>query len=313
MGTLLGHLLPGSFFLIFAFWWTIQIFRRYYQSLVKGGDRFVSSATFPCSCLCGKLRYWECEGFMKLFFTTVGLIGEIVTGFDENGKFAYMGNAQHSTMFFFFGMSGVIDIMVHHRVPLPRGIEYAVMSLAFTVEALLFKFHLHGRTTMDVALHTMLLYAVYACIISHLLDMKSRHSVIVALSRAYFLALQGTWFWYVGFLLYGPSADNEDKDVHKGENLMMTPAADDHHMHDGLMTVSMIFTWHLAGILIAMLTIGGIIGCVYRCKDKFKEQDYDSSLQMKLIKKDTNGHTIINLHDDSESDIEFERPPSGLD
>lgn len=29
MGTLLGHIVPGTFFFLFAFWWLISILRKY--------------------------------------------------------------------------------------------------------------------------------------------------------------------------------------------------------------------------------------------------------------------------------------------
>ena len=42
-----------------------------------------------------------------------------------------------------------MDILVHHRAPLPEGIEYFTFDLAFVVEAVLFMFHLHGRTPVS--------------------------------------------------------------------------------------------------------------------------------------------------------------------
>jgi hypothetical protein len=285
MGTFGGHALPGSFFLIFSVWWTYNIFRRYHISQIKGGLPFKASVTFPCMCLCGKLKTWELEGAIKIFFTTVGFTLEIITAF-KDGKFTYYGNGQHATMFFFFGLSGAFDIVVHHRIPMPKHIEYVAMTLAFVVEGLLFKFHLHGRDEMDVLLHTLLLYAVYGTIACCFLEMKFRHSAIVILARTYFVALQGSWFWQIGFVLYNPFNGFGDWD---------------HEDHDQMMLITMMFAWHMGGVLLLMMAAGGVMGCLmYRPVDQSNDP-----MNLQLIKRDANGHTVINLHD-SDSEIEFE-------
>ncbi len=296
MGNFGGHALPGSFFVCFAIWWTINIFKRYYTSLLKNGSVYQNTVTFPCTCLCGRLKNWEIEGFVKIFFTTIGFTLEIITAYHD-GKFTYLGNGQHATMFFFFGLSGLVDILVHQNLPLPKGIEYIMSAIAFTVEGILFKFHLHGRTDLDVLIHTLLLYAIIANVAAVFIEMKFRKSVLAALARAFFVFLQGTWFWQVGFILYNPIPDSKPWDG--GD-------------HEEMMIATMMFTWHMGGIVIFMLLTGGIIGFFYRLKygqfEHFRS-NYDQ-LNMHLIHKDSNGHTVINLnHDnDSESDIEFERP-----
>ena len=295
MGTFAGHAIPGSFFLIFALWWTLQIFRRYYGSLLKNGPKFQSSVTFQCACLPGRLKYWEIEGFLKIFFCAVGITGELITAFDDEGNFAYIGNGQHATMFSFFAFSGVIDILVNQNFPLPKGIEYIVSIAAFTAEAFLFKFHLEGRDGLDILLHTLLLYTIIATIMTGIAEVRYRDSVLVALCRTFFVFVQGTWFWQVGWILYPPTSGGK-------------PWQPDDHQEKLLAT--MIFVWHMAVALVTMLTIGGIVGCVYRRRhgpfDLF-QNPYDA-LEMHLVQKNSNGHTVINLRVDSESDIEFEQP-----
>jgi hypothetical protein len=105
MGTFGGHALPGTFFIIFGLWWTVQIFRRYFASQRKGAAPYRSTVTFSVDFLCcgpKKLRQWEWEGFFKIFFTFIGFMGEIITA-HKHGRFTHFGNGQHATMFFFFG------------------------------------------------------------------------------------------------------------------------------------------------------------------------------------------------------------------
>ena len=86
------------------------MFRRYFASRTKAGVQFRSSVTFPVDFIsCGptSLRRWEWEGFFKVLFTLVGFLGEVITATD-NGRFLHLGNGQHATMFFFFGLQSYV-------------------------------------------------------------------------------------------------------------------------------------------------------------------------------------------------------------
>jgi hypothetical protein len=202
------------------------------------------------------------------------------------------------------GLSGAVDILVHHRAPLPKDAQYLIGALAFIVEALLFMFHLHGRTQFDIVIHTLLLYVVYGNIIVTLVEMRYRNSVTVSLVRTYLLLLQGTWFWQAGFLLYNP-----------------LPGAEQWHAedHNEIMVVTMMFAWHMAAIFIIMMIIGSIVAAMQSrsaacCGSKVHLEDsewqYDS---IRLLHppdtNDTNGRlnkTTAELDTDSE-DVDFDR------
>jgi hypothetical protein len=288
MGNFGGHALPGSFFILFSLWWTICIFQRYYRARYRGGQVYISTMTFPCNCLCGRLRNYEVEGFVKILFTSIGFTLEIITGFVD-GKFVWLGNGQHATMFFFFGMSGVVDIMVHHHVPLPKGIEYIVMALALIVEGVLFNFHLGGRGDLDILIHTLLIYAVFAGVLAIMMELFYRKHVLAALSRAYLVLVQGTWFWQVGFILYNP---------------LPNPSLWEQDNHDHILIATMMFAWHIGVDFVIMIAIGILIGRYHR---QHGSQDAleCAGLNMQLLKKDANGH--VGLENDSGSDVEFER------
>lgn len=54
------------------------------------------------------------------------------------------GNAQHITMFAFFGLNGVVDLLLHKGWLLPPKLDYVTAALAYAVEGFLFYNHLHG-------------------------------------------------------------------------------------------------------------------------------------------------------------------------
>lgn len=209
---------------------------RYLLSRKKNGRPFRSSVSFPCTCAPNV----PVEGILKIVLAGGGMIGEIATAM-EDGKFYHYGNAQHATMFFFFGLSGAIDILVfYYGSALPNNLDYVTGAMAFAMEFLLFYQHLHGRHPMDIQVHVLLYYTAFACFAGTVLEMKYQNNILAALSRAYFTLLQGTWFWHVGFVLYNPipNAVPWDQDSHK-EMLLIT----------------MIYTWHCAFMFLFILAL----------------------------------------------------------
>ena len=65
---------------------------------------------------------------------------------------------------------------------------------------------LHGYLISHVCLqvHHLLLYVVLANAAAAAAEGVCRHRVMPALGRAFFVLLQGTWFFQVGFILYPP-------------------------------------------------------------------------------------------------------------
>ena len=90
MGTLGGHLLPGFFFIGFALWWSYITAIRYVQSKLRRESNqppaiYHSTVTMPCICLPSrKLRRAPIESWVKILFTIIGILGEILTGLRFN-------------------------------------------------------------------------------------------------------------------------------------------------------------------------------------------------------------------------------------
>ncbi|XP_071540843.1 transmembrane protein 45B-like [Panulirus ornatus] len=192
MGSFLGHLVPGTFFIVFGAWFTYRVFLRYFTCQRAVGtlgetcrSRYRNTSSFRCPC-------WPTlplEGLLKIVAAVVGMTGEFVTAFDD-GRFTHIGNAQHMTMFFFFGLNGAVDVLTHYRAPLLPDLDFVSAILAFSMEALLFFYHLHGRSHMDVQVHMLLFYVVVACAVSTTLEMCHKNHVLPAVCRAYFTLLQ---------------------------------------------------------------------------------------------------------------------------
>ncbi|VDD82636.1 unnamed protein product [Mesocestoides corti] len=215
MGTFAGHALPGSFFLLFGIWSAIFQLKKYYRRRryelglsPRPEPAYKNQLTTPIRCCeggcCCRGKEFPLDSLLKAVCCLIGIIGEVYTGF-KDGSFAHIGNAQHSTMYAMFMLSGILEMINFYRIiRLPKFSDYFFSFLAITTEAVLFAFHLHGRTLADVYVHTILIYAVLCLIVVGVFEAIYPRSLLLGLVRSLFLILQGTWFWHVGAILYPP-------------------------------------------------------------------------------------------------------------
>ncbi|XP_012944086.1 transmembrane protein 45B [Aplysia californica] len=248
MGDLKGHALPGSLFLFFGFWWAFQGLRRYFMSR-KDGLQYRATAAFNVTCVCCKnprYKNWPVEGFFKIALSSFGLLLELFAHLPVPP----MPIVQHATMYFFFLVSGVVDVSLHYNIPLPPGSDYMSLALAFTVEGLLFANHLHGRPILDVHLHVLLVYVIVVTVAVLVLECRFRESPLLTLCRGYLVMLQGSWFWAVGIILYG----------HGGEHLNTAWEMD---KPEEVMISTIYFTWHCAALFILLFLLAVFMSCCY--------------------------------------------------
>ncbi|ELU07918.1 hypothetical protein CAPTEDRAFT_37161, partial [Capitella teleta] len=236
MGTFVGHALPGAFFALFSLWWLSQIPRRF-VFCSRRNLAFRNTATYPVkgSGCCGKCPI---EGVIKMSVTLIGMMAELyaATGYGDNSSGIVWGDIQHLTMYLFFFLSGLIDVLTQRRcLAVPPGSDYALASLAFGAEWLLFSEHLRGRPPLDVHLHSILLYVIAACVMVTLLEYKHPHCLLLGLLRCACVLLQGTWFFQVGFVLYPPTPHLHHWDEDDHENMMLA---------------TVIFIWHLGACVV---------------------------------------------------------------
>lgn len=295
MGSFIGHAIPGLFFIIIALWWIPNMLWKYFEARRKN-RQFKSTAVFPCRCCCGKLKNGPTEAYVKILFVVLGTCVEGGKGIKDYvvDNDDYQNNLQHATMILMFGLNAVMDILLHYNFPVPPNSDYITMALAIASEGLLFKFHLHGRTDLDVLVHTLLVYTLVASTASVLLEMKFRHSIMAALSRPYFTIVQGTWFWQTGWILYPPFPWSF---VWDEEN------------HGQIMVATTIFIWHLAIDFVIIIGIGFIVAYVQR---RFYPGRPGNTVAMKrLLDSESDGEAGVKLMED-ESDHELKEEKSDV-
>ncbi|XP_076135265.1 transmembrane protein 45A [Alosa pseudoharengus] len=251
MGSFKGHILPGSFFLIAGLWWAGKYSLWYATRRNKsaGAGRLATRAM--------QRRMEILEGAVVLSFSLIGILAEqfVASGprfhlFDPTQQqWAQLMIWQHSTMYLFFALSGATTLAIHVSNVAPLALDRLMLAIAFFNEGFLFMYHLHGRDMLDVHVHQLLLYAVFAGALTALLEMFHRANVLLELLRTTMCLLQGSWFWQIGFVLYPPSEVKWDlKD------------------HNNMMFITMCYCWHLACAIITVSVIYCTVCCVVRTK-----------------------------------------------
>lgn len=260
----MGHILPGFFFIVLGLWGAYSLLIRYYRSRYnRHVDKFRANLSYPCQSGC--LSKLPLEGIIKVLVTIIATIGELATAF-EDGKWTYFNNAQHISMYAFFCLNGIVDILFFYKVNIPSGMDYATGFLAYIVEAIIFSNHLHGRTHMDTMLHTLLIYLVYGCIISVALEARYRDSILIALNRCFFSILQGSWLFQISFILYPFGAATWDQED-----------------HDQLMMVTVIYSWHFAGAFLTLLALLFIVSKIARRHAPIDVSDVRNGIQYQKV------------------------------
>lgn len=221
MGSLHGHLVPGSMFITLSVWWYIgEILQKTRPNATaranrtRGKQRSTEIPSLWYFCPCERLAKFPAEPLIKVVFAVLGILGELpgsnaTSLFDSSGELvpSHVDNYAHSMMYGFFGLTGVVDLVIWYKVlPLPPKFEYLVFSLAFWIEGFLFFFHLDGRDELNVRLHTILYIIVFVTAAVFLSAVFSDQFIpFMGFLKAYLISLQGSWFFQTGFVLFGPS------------------------------------------------------------------------------------------------------------
>uniref|UniRef100_A0A8C8E4W5 Transmembrane protein 45B n=1 Tax=Otus sunia TaxID=257818 RepID=A0A8C8E4W5_9STRI len=236
MANFKGHALPGSFFLLFGLWWSVKYPLQYLsQKVTKKSHRIYCFQ-----------RVDAIEGGIKIIFALIGMLAEQFVP-DGPHLYLYSGekrdwvklmNWQHTTMYLFYGLSGVVDVFTYISQAVPQGLDRLMLSMAVFVEGCLFYYHVLHRPMLDQHIHSLLLIAIFSGACSVMLEVFLRDNIVLEMFRAGVTIVQGTWFWQIGVVLFqpwgGPMWDEND--------------------HSNIMFLTMCFFWHWAAA-VAILAI----------------------------------------------------------
>uniref|UniRef100_A0A672V856 Transmembrane protein 45B n=1 Tax=Strigops habroptila TaxID=2489341 RepID=A0A672V856_STRHB len=231
MADFLGSALRGTFFVLFGLWWSVRYPLRYLRR--KGNAESQPSY--------GAQRVEAFEGAVKAFFALAGILVEqfVPAGphlqlySPEAHGWTDLTRWHYTTIYLFFLLSGIVDVVSHSPLKLPLGLDRLTLSVALLIEGLLFCFCDYSDAALDHHLHSLLAMAIFAGALCALLEVFLRDHIILEIFRTSSFLLQGSWFWQIGFVLSppwgGPGWDQTDR--------------------SNFAFLTMCFCWHYAGAL----------------------------------------------------------------
>ncbi|XP_055449489.1 transmembrane protein 45A isoform X2 [Psammomys obesus] len=238
MGSFRGHALPGTFFIIMGFWWcTKSILKYVYKKQTK--TCYLSSKT-----LLRRAEIWE--GVVVIIMAFTGMVGEqFISGgpsltLYKDGQWYELLEWHHTTMYFFFGLQGVAQILCFTTNIFPLSLSKLMLSNAIFVESFIFYNHTHGREMLDIFVHQLLVFTTIVAGLVTFMEFLTKTNVLLEVLRSSLIILQGTWFWQIGFVLY-PLSGRPTWNLSDIENKMF---------------LTMCFSWHYGSIFV-------IIGAIY--------------------------------------------------
>lgn len=277
MANFKGHALPGSFFILFGFWWSLKYPLKYHcrklNKNVNGNRGFENVEVI--------------EGAIKVVFSIIGMLAE---QFVPDGPHLHLYNTeswvklmnwQHFTMYLFFAISGTVDILTYSPAKIPKGLDRLMLALALFVEGFLFYFHVSHRPMLDQHIHSLLLVAVFGGFATILLEVFQRDNIVLGLFGSSLALLQGTWFWQIGFVLFppwgGPVWDQEE--------------------HNNMMFITMCFCWHYA---VSVLIVGVNYTLVYCCIQRLKKKNGEIEIGLRIQKQEKSSRKALLNESDEE-------------
>ncbi|XP_026184818.1 transmembrane protein 45B [Mastacembelus armatus] len=275
-----GHAIPGSFFLLYGFWLTVKnILQHFWRTRLAKKQNNMPH-------LFKRMDY--IEGGFKIFASFVGIMVEqfVVDGphahlFDkENNSWVKLMNWQHSTMYLFFGISGITLLASTTSKLVPAGVDRFGLSLALFVEGFLFYYHVHSRPLLDAHIHTLLLFPVFGGSVSTMMEVFIKENIILELLKACLFILQGSWFYQIGFVLYPLNGSEWDLTLH--ENVMF---------------VTMCFCWHLT---MALLLVACTSTVAWFMATRFSKREWDIEIGMQKTSSQTSSQKALLEESDEE-------------
>ncbi|XP_035300000.1 transmembrane protein 45A-like isoform X2 [Cricetulus griseus] len=211
-GDFQGHALPGSFLIFLSLWWNSVNILKYVCKKQK--QTYLHS----------KVWIRRAELLDGIILTGMVLFGAIsLQIYSVSGsQLMWILRLHHTVIYIFYGILGVSKILGATINSFPASLTKLALSNAFFGQAFIMYNHTHGRFTMDVFLHKLLVLATFLSGLVSFMEILIKNNITLELIRASLIILQGTWLWQMGFVLYNPTGGFEWDLTDHQNNMLLT-------------------------------------------------------------------------------------------
>lgn len=303
MGTFVGHILPGTGFLLLGLWHLYNTVAAH----VHSPWHFQARTWFPVRFR--RVRHGEL--FFIMLGSTLSIAAELFICPRAHQPWAadwsipanHLNNFEHSTISFFMllyaALALVVDITPSLRVPI--GFQHSLAAIAFSQEFLLFHFHSADHMGLEGHYHWLLQLPIAVAILTLVAELFVRTMPMISIIRSMSIVFQGTWFIQMGMVLWTPSL------LPKGCIMVHTPAhstvecATEDATHIAKALANLQFSWHLAVIVVVT---GGLFFVLSVMESRSSEYQH-------LEAKEDSAQSVFRVVDD-EVDLEHGNQGSPL-
>uniref|UniRef100_A0A8D2GUD4 Transmembrane epididymal protein 1A-like n=1 Tax=Urocitellus parryii TaxID=9999 RepID=A0A8D2GUD4_UROPR len=212
MGTIEGHLLVAAFFLFYALYYSVLV------SLALLRGQRVLKPPLPPREKQGH-RLWQrvpLEGMVKVVFTLTGILTEffyppginrmkMVDWEDPQRPFMFTDAWHHITMYLFFMLSGVVDLVSQLCLAQQsRKLEQAAEAVAFYVLVLLMIAHLENKSTLEIRVHVLFLVPTFLVALVLNIEVWVPDQPPLWVLKTWMGMVLSTWMLQLSVVMYSP-------------------------------------------------------------------------------------------------------------
>ncbi|XP_006884225.1 PREDICTED: transmembrane epididymal protein 1-like [Elephantulus edwardii] len=209
MGTLPGHVMIGIFFL------TYSLYRSVLLSLaLLRGEKLLRFPQPPREKQ--DQKWWQVvplEGLMKVVCTVIPTLAEfyyplgvnrlkMIDWEDPQRSFMFKDCWQHVTMYAFFMISGVVDIV--SRSWQMTKLKQAAEALSFYTLMLLMATHLENKSTLEIRVHLLLMLPAFLMALVLTVEIWVPDQPSLWVLRTWLQLIFSNWLLQIAVVIYAP-------------------------------------------------------------------------------------------------------------
>ncbi|XP_036302795.1 transmembrane epididymal protein 1A-like [Pipistrellus kuhlii] len=249
MGTLEGHLLAGVCLLFFSFYYSVLV-----SLALLRGQRFLKLPLPPKEKRDHSWKPVPVEGVVKVVVSLTGILSEfffppgvnrmkLVNWEDPRRPFLFSENWHHSTMYGFFMLSGVVDIVSQSCLARQSmKLERAAEALAFCIMALLLMAHLENKSALEIRVHILFMVPIFLVSLVLAMEVWVPDQPQLWVLKTWLVLVSSTWMLQLCLVMYVPPSGQS----WRSEN------------HEDLTFLAIFFCWHLGLGAAILATVYGI-------------------------------------------------------
>ncbi|XP_012888487.1 PREDICTED: transmembrane epididymal protein 1A-like [Dipodomys ordii] len=284
MGSLEGHLLPGTIFLFFSLYHSVLI-----SLALLRGQQLYKPPLLPREKR--RLKLWQqvpLEEAIKVIACVTGILCEfyyppgtnrlqMIDWENPQRPFVFKDNWQHVTMFGFFLLSAVVNTVSQKWLAQQnRKLERAAEALAFYVVVLLMYTHIENKSVLEIRVHVLFMIPTFLVGLASSIEVWVPHDPMIWVFKVWMGLVLSTWMFQLCLVLYVPPSGQH----WQGDNPM------------DLAFLTTFFCWHLGlGGLILAAIYGLCSLCCHHCSS-WKEA---SDARYHLCPTDSTGEELEKL------------------